>query len=91
MTKAADPLVLDFVEWIAREPRLHAEVMATWRTSCPRLTIWEDASDQGYVVRETIAGTGIVVVVTEDGEKLLRTHGRASSPDRGSRSLTPGP
>jgi hypothetical protein len=78
MTEAADPLVLDFVEWIAREPRLHAEVIATWRTSCPRLTIWEDAADQGYVARETIAGTGIIVVVTEDGEKLLRTHGRAS-------------
>jgi hypothetical protein len=52
-------------------------VVATWRTSCPRLTIWEDAADQGFVARETIAGTGIVVVVTEDGEKLLRTHGRA--------------
>jgi hypothetical protein len=78
MTEAADPLVLDFVEWIAREPRLYAEVIATWRTSCPRLTIWEDAVDQGYVARETIAGTGIIIVVTESGEKLLRTHGRVS-------------
>jgi hypothetical protein len=78
MTEAADPLVLDFVEWIAREPRLYAEVIATWRTSCPRLTIWEDAADHGYVARETIAGTGVVVVVTEDGKKLLRTHGRVS-------------
>ncbi len=41
MTEAADPLVLDFVEWVAREPRVYAEVVATWRTSCPRLTIWE--------------------------------------------------
>jgi hypothetical protein len=76
MTDATDPLVLDFVEWIAREPRLYAEVVATWKTSCPRLTIWEDAADQGLVARETIAGFGMVVMVTEDGERLLRAHER---------------
>ena len=76
MTEATDPLVLDLVEWIAREPRLYAEVIETWRTSCPRLTIWEDAVDSGYVAREAIAGFGMIVVVTEDGEKLLRAHGR---------------
>ncbi len=77
MTQAADPLVLDFVEWIAREPRAYSEVVATWKTSCPRLTIWEDAADHGYVARETIAGVGLFVTVTKDGEKLLRAHGRA--------------
>jgi hypothetical protein len=78
MTEAADPLVLDFVEWIAREPRVYSEVIATWRTSCPRLTIWEDAVDLGYVARETIAGFGLIVTVTEHGEQLLRAHGRLS-------------
>ena len=76
MTDTADPLVLDFVEWVAREPRLYAEVVGTWKTSCPRLTIWEDAADKGYVARETVAGTGLVVTVTEDGAKLLRANGR---------------
>jgi hypothetical protein len=76
MADLADPLVLDFVEWIAREPRPYSEVIATWRSSCPRLTIWEDAVDGGYVARETIAGFGLIVRVTEDGEKLLRAHGR---------------
>jgi hypothetical protein len=51
MSETADPLVLDFVEWVAREPRAYAEVIATWKTSCPRLTIWEDAADRGYVAR----------------------------------------
>ena len=78
MTDAADPLVLDFVEWIAREPRAYSEVIGAWKTSCPRLTIWEDAVDRGYVTRETIAGFGIVVTVTENGEKLLRANGRMS-------------
>ena len=76
MSKVADPLVLDFVEWIAREPRLYAEVVGTWKTSCPRLTIWEDAADHGYVARETMAGFGMVISVTEAGEALLRAHGR---------------
>ena len=40
MADSTDPLVLDLVEWIAREPRLHAEVIEAWRTSCPPLTIW---------------------------------------------------
>ena len=78
MADKADPLVLDFVEWVAREPRFYAEVVATWRTSCPRLTIWEDATDAGYVARETIAGLGLVVAVTADGERLLREHGRVN-------------
>ena len=76
MSELADPLVLDFVEWVAREPRLYAEVVGTWKTSCPRLTIWEDAADRGYVARATIAGFGLVVTVTGDGEKLLRANGR---------------
>ncbi len=76
MTEAADPLVLDFVEWIARCPRAYSEVIGTWKTSCPRLTIWEDAADLGYVTRETIAGLGMIITVTEQGEKLLRANGR---------------
>ena len=72
MSEAPDALVLDLVEWIARQPRPYAEVIAAWRTSCPRLTIWEDAVDSGYVAR----GLGAMVVVTEAGRKLLRTHGR---------------
>ena len=74
----ADPLVLDFVEWIAREPRAYSEVIGTWKTSCPRLTIWEDAADKGYVARETVSGCGLVVKVTENGEKFLRDHGRCA-------------
>jgi hypothetical protein len=75
MTETTDALVLDLVEWVAREPRPYAEVIETWRTSCPRLTIWEDAVDRGYVARRpSIEGTR--VTVTEIGERFLREHGR---------------
>ena len=40
---ATDALTLQFLEWVDREPRTYAEVMEAWRTSCPRLSIWEDA------------------------------------------------
>jgi hypothetical protein len=76
MADATDPLVLDLVEWIAREPRLYSEVIETWRTSCPRLTIWEDAVDRGYVARQPAAGNGVQVAVTEGGARFLREHGR---------------
>jgi hypothetical protein len=41
------------------------------------LTIWEDAVDRGFVERETVAGSGVLVTITEVGEKFLRAHGRA--------------
>jgi hypothetical protein len=50
-------------------------VIETWRTSCPRLTIWEDAVDRGYVARVTAAG-GTRVAITEDGKEFLRGCGR---------------
>lgn len=79
MAETTDPLVLDLVEWIAREPRPYSEVIETWRTSCPRLTIWEDAVDRGYVARQPAAGEGVRVAITEDGEQFLRAHGRLLS------------
>ena len=64
MSQSLDPLIRDLVEWVAREPRTYADVMDAWRTSCPRLTVWEDAVDRGYLVRAagglveiTLAGT----------------------------------
>jgi hypothetical protein len=78
MTEATDALVLDLVEWIGREPRLYSEVIETWRTSCPRLTVWEDAVDRGYVARQPVAGQGVRVAITENGAKFLREHGRSA-------------
>ena len=80
MSTTLDPLVLDLVEWVAKEPRRYAEVIDAWRTSCPRLTVWEDAVDRGYVVRDAAAGRGTMVVLTEAGRRFLSEHGRAPSP-----------
>ena len=65
-------LVLDLVEWIARQPRRYADVMDAWRTSCPRFPIWEDAVDLGFVIRVQAAGSAAMVDVTPAGAAFLR-------------------
>jgi hypothetical protein len=50
--KAADALTLQLLAWVADRPRNYADTIAAWRTSCPRLTIWEDACDDGLVLIE---------------------------------------
>lgn len=77
MPHVLDPLILDLCEWVARTPRSHAEVMDAWRTSCPRLPVWEDAQERGYLVREHVAGQGTLVRVTPAGLHFLQQHGRA--------------
>lgn len=48
-----DSLVLDLLEWLGASGRPYEDVMDAWRTSCPRLTIWEDALEAGLLaVRE---------------------------------------
>ncbi|MGI9386774.1 MAG: hypothetical protein ACR2OX_05040 [Methyloligellaceae bacterium] len=76
MTLENRALVLDFVEWIATEPRPYADVMKAWQTSCPRLTIWEDAIDQGLVARDHKNGSETVIRVTDAGRNFLQTEGR---------------
>ena len=70
MTGNLDPLIYDLVEWIAREPRSYVEVIDAWRTSCPRLTVWEDAVDRGLVIREG-GGAATRIRVTPAGQAFL--------------------
>src|ERR1700678_1290504 len=65
-----NPLILDLLDWLAAGPRAYADLMEVWRTSCPRLTIWEDAVALGLVARvyEKAAG-GPVVILTTAGRR----------------------
>ena len=71
MSDAPEALVFDLVEWVAKEPRSYAEMLDAWRTSCPRLTVWEDALERGLVLRKPVAGQGTFVIVTEAGRRFL--------------------
>ena len=67
-------LILDLVEWIAERPRPYEEVIHAWRTSCPRLSIWEDALDGGLVKVAFDDNATRTVSVTGAGERFLREH-----------------
>ena len=77
MRNDLDPLILDLLEWIGREPRAYADVIDAWRTSCPRLTVWEDAMDRGFVAREHAKDREVTIRLTAAGRGFLREHGRA--------------
>lgn len=76
MSDVLVPLTLDFLSWLAAEPRDYADVMEAWRTSCPRLTVWEDAVDAGLVVRVHAAGQPMRIEVTRRGAAALAASGR---------------
>jgi len=71
------PLILDLIEWIVQTPRSYAETLEAWRTSCPRLTVWEDAVERGYVARRRQEDGHSVVEATAAGLRLLAESGRA--------------
>jgi D-3-phosphoglycerate dehydrogenase len=71
MTDTVENLILDLVEWVELGERTYEETMDAWRTSCPRLPVWEDASERGLVER-TVANGRVMVRATSDGLALLR-------------------
>ena len=79
MSDTVEALILDLLEWIGPDPRPYAEVLEAWRTSCPRLPVWEDANDRGLVASHYEAGRGRLISVTVTGWDHLREH-RLPSP-----------
>ena len=61
---AKDPviesLIFDLLQWLANGERTYEDVMEAWRTSCPRLTVWEDANDRGLVASEQVNGRKLI-------------------------------
>jgi len=71
----ADALLIQLLAWVAARRRLYGETMDAWRTSCPRLPVWEDAVEGGLVeiVRGSAPGLrGGEVRLTRAGHDLLR-------------------
>jgi len=64
-------IMLQFLRWIADRVRSYAEVMEAWRTSCPRLSVWEDATIDGLVRLESDADGRTVVTLTARGRAIL--------------------
>jgi len=75
-----DALIVDLLEWLATRDRTYQEVIDVWRTSCPRLPVWEDAKDRGFVAQEHFNGREMVKI-TPAGFAFLQQ--RKTSPKPG--------
>jgi hypothetical protein len=77
-----ESLILDLLEWLAIRDRSYEEVMEAWRTSCPKLPVWEDANDRALVTKERVQGR-CVIRITSSGLALLeRRRPRKHGPSR---------
>lgn len=65
MPTAAAP-TLQLLAWIAERSRTYPETIEVWKSSCPRLTVWEDAVSDGLVRVERGH-----VLLTASGSELL--------------------
>ena len=74
-----ESLILDLLEWVAKQERTYKETMDAWRTSCPKLPVWEEARDRELIEVDTVAGVN-VVRITRVGRALLEEHRLAIRP-----------
>jgi D-3-phosphoglycerate dehydrogenase len=71
MSSTVDDLVLDLLDWLVPTPRPYREVLEAWRTSCPRLPVWEEANDRGFIERRSVPGCEASVAVSAAGAEYL--------------------
>ena len=76
MPQPTSLLMREFLAWVGSHPRTYAEAMEAWRSSCPRLTVWEDAFAEGLIQLEGDGPlTQPIVTLTPQGEQV-RNEGR---------------
>ena len=71
MSEPASLIMLQFLAWVADRPRTYPQTMDAWRSTCPHLSVWEDAIIDGLVRIDN--DNGRAVVLTPRGRKVLRT------------------
>jgi hypothetical protein len=84
--------MIELLHWVSEQPRMYAETVDRWKSSCPRLMYWEDAIADGLVrVRDGH------VELTETGKERLESaqakprSGLAIAPAVGTRARTTSP
>jgi hypothetical protein len=65
MASEAKFLMAQFLDWVARRPRSHAELREAWSSTCPLTCAWEDALADD------------LVELSPDGAVALTARGRA--------------
>lgn len=76
MADAVDALILDLLEWIGPHGRPYRQVIDAWRTSCPRLPVWEEANARGLIEQIRSPNSPPIVRVSPQGTRWLAQCGR---------------
>ena len=71
MCDPIESLVMDLLDWIRNKPRPYAEVMEAWKTSCPKLPVWEEANQRGLIRQFHQPDSPPFVELSESGRALL--------------------
>jgi hypothetical protein len=75
-------IMIQFLAWIADRPRNYAQTMEAWRSSCPRLSVWEDAIIEGLIridgdanrsIRLTPQGAAILAQSEQQSQTARKT------------------
>jgi len=91
MSDPVPSLVLDLLEWLGAGSRPYAEVLEVWRTSCPRLPVWETANAQGFIEHSHAPGRAASVALSVKGRSHLLAHRPPSQPPADKRAPDPAP
>lgn len=82
-------IMIQFLAWIADRPRNYAQTMDAWRSSCPRLSVWEDAIIEGLIRIERNANRsirltpqGVAVLAQAEQQTPSQIAGTAAAPRR---------
>ena len=67
MASEATFLLVQFLDWVDRKARRHADLREAWSSTCPLNCAWEDAVSQD-LVRYDAAG---ILMLTERGRVRL--------------------
>lgn len=80
MTDSVDHLILDLIEWLRAGDRTYPSTMDAWRTSCPRLQVWEDAVERGLVEIVSVEGRSMVRATSAGAELHARKRPQRATP-----------
>ena len=69
MSEPPSLIMIQFLTWVADRPRNYAQAMDAWRSTCPRLSVWEDAIIEGLVGIQSNANR--TVSLTPRGTAML--------------------
>lgn len=59
VSEPASLIMVQFLSWVADRPRTYPETMEAWHSTCPRLSVWEDAIIDGLVLLDNAAGRAV--------------------------------